>query len=470
MRRVILWRKSALICKGIQMRKLIVLIAFAGLTACGGSSSGSAGPQTGTAACSNDGQKQFVLDQLYAWYLWNDMLPAGISIADYASPEELVFRVTTELGPKDSSGNPLDLFSSVGSAEADSQFFGEGKFEGFGFSWRFADQAQTDFRITRTFSGSPADLGGLARGQQVLSLNGRTIANITANEGVSAFFAANDTVDFEVQPLVGTSFFTAPLTKAIVTIDPVPQVDVIAGSGGRNIGYIELATFISTADPKLDAAFLEFRNASPAVEEIILDLRYNGGGLVSTAELLGDLLGGNIARGEVFSSTEFNADRALQNNSQKFFAEILNRSPNLTRLVVIATRGTASASELVANGLIPHVDVAIVGDNTFGKPVGQIGLTFCDKIMRPTSFKLANSLGDGDYFDGLPVTCPAADDLSVAVGDPQDPNMIAAMSYLNTGACPVTSLPGSNFKASDEARTPEPDRNRPPHRELLDAY
>ena len=448
------------------MRKLIVLIAVAGLTACGGSSS-SAGPQPGTAACSNDGQKQYVLDQLYAWYLWNDMLPAGIRIADYASPEELVFRVTTELGPKDASGNPLDLFSSVGSAEADSQFFGEGKFEGFGFSWRFADQAQTDFRITRTFTGSPADLGGLARGQQVLSLNGRSIADITANEGVNAFFAANNTVDFEVQPLVGAAFFTSPLTKAIVTIAPVPQYRIIDAGNGVMVGYLELSTFISTADPEFATIFAEFRAAG--VNDVIIDLRYNGGGLVSTAELLGDYLGGLVAQNLVFSSTEFNADRAAQNNRLKLFG-LLGDSLSLSRLVVIATRGTASASELVTNGLIPHVDVTIVGDNTFGKPVGQIGLTFCDKILRPTSFKLANALGDGDYFDGLPVDCPSADDLSTAVGSDSDPNMIAAMNYLNTGACPVTSLPNGNLKASDVRRTPEPERNRPPHRELLDAY
>ncbi|NQV86630.1 MAG: hypothetical protein HQ492_06090 [Woeseiaceae bacterium] len=447
------------------MRKLICLVAFAGLTACGGSDGGLTGPQTGTAACSNDGQKQFVLDQLYAWYLWNDLLPAGINIADYASPEELVTQVTLQLGPQDASGDSLDLFSSVGSLEADAQFFGEGKFEGFGFSWRFVDQAQSDFRITRTFEGSPADIGGLARGQQVLSLNSRTIADIQANEGVSAFFAANDTISFEVQPLVGSPL--PPITKAIVTIDPIPQWEVIDAGGGRNVGYLELSTFISTADAEFATVFSAFRAAG--VNDVIIDLRYNGGGLVSTAELLGNFLGGSVAQNLVFSSTEFNADRAAANNRTTLFSQLGN-SIALSRLVVIASRGTASASELVTNGMIPHADVAIVGDRTFGKPVGQIGLEFCDKILRPTSFKLANALGDGDYFEGLPVDCPAADDLGLAVGDPLDPNMVAAMSYINTGACPVASLPGNDFKAASENRSPKPERDRPPHRELLDAY
>jgi carboxyl-terminal processing protease len=449
------------------MRKLICLLAFAGLTACSGGGSGPAGPETGTAACSNDGQKQYVLDSLYDWYLWNDLLPGNINIADYASPEELVFEVTTTFGPQNASNQPIDLFSSVGSAAADSQFFGEGKFEGFGFSWRFVDQARTDFRLTRTFAGSPADVGGLGRGQQVLSLNSRTVGEIAASEGISAFFSANETITFEVQPVAG-AVFSSSITKDIVTIDPIPQWRVIDLGGGRSVGYMELSTFISTADPEFGTVFQAFQNAG--VSEVIIDLRYNGGGLVSTAELLGDYLGGFVAQNLVFSSTEFNADRAAQYNSTDLFG-LLGSSINLSRLVVIASRGTASASELVTNGMIPHVDVAIVGDRTFGKPVGQIGLEFCDKILRPTAFKLANADGNGDYFDGLPVDCAAADDLSVPVGDDLDPNMIAAMSYLNTGACPVVSTaPDTNFKAPAEQRDAERRRVRPAYRELIDAY
>ena len=302
----------------------------------------------------------------------------------------------------------------------------------------------------------------------MLSLNGRAVADIQADEGVNAFFDANDTVDFELQPVTGAAFQTGAISKAIVTIPPIPQWEVIDAGNGRKVGYMELSTFISTADPEFDVVFEAFRTAN--VTDVIIDLRYNGGGLVSTAELLGDYLGGRVAENLIFSNTEFNADRAAQNNETEFLELRLN-SISLSRLVVIATQGTASASELVTNGMIPHVDVAIVGDRTFGKPVGQIGLTFCDKILRPTAFKLANALGDGDYFDGLPVDCAAADDLSVAVGDPLDPNMVAAMTYLDTGACPVVSIPsGNQFKGAKPSRSPARERQRPPHRELLDAY
>ena len=135
------------------MRKLSVMLFSALLvTGCGGSSGDSFTGEPST--CSINGQKQFVLDALYDWYLWNADLPGNINIADYASPEELVFEVTTTFGPKDANGNPIDLFSSVGSAQEDQQFFGEGKYQGFGFSWR---EEGGEMRITGAFAGSPAD-------------------------------------------------------------------------------------------------------------------------------------------------------------------------------------------------------------------------------------------------------------------------------------------------------------------------
>ena len=446
------------------MRKLSVFLLSALLVACssGDSFTDSAGPSS----CSNDGQKQFVLDALYDWYLWNDILPANLSIADYATPEELVKQVTLTYGPQDAGNNPIDLWSSVGSLVADQQYYGEGKYEGYGFSWRFEGN---DMRLSRVFSGSPADIGMLERGHTVISLNGRTAADIDANEGISAFFDANDTVDFEIRRVDATEF-SSQITKAIVTIDPVPQdkVRVIdLGPGVPPLGYMELATFISTATPKFNTVFGDF--VAAGVKDVVIDLRYNGGGLVSTAELLGDYLGGFANDGLVFSNTVFNADRAPANNSTSFFARQGN-SLDTMRFIVIASRGTASASELVTNSLIPYADVWIVGDNTYGKPVGQVGIEFCEKILRPTSFKTTNADGAGEYFEGLPVDCPAADDLNIPTGDDLDPNIIAAKSISATGACPVASAPGGQQAATMRIESERPDLRGPPEREFAGAY
>ncbi len=309
-------------------------------------------------------------------------------------------------------------------------------------------------RLTRVIAGSPAEGGGLERGQTVLSLNGRTVADIRNNEGLSAFFDANDTVTFELRRVDATVFTTPPVVKDIVTIDPIPQWRTIdIGNGAPPVGYLEFYTFISTANAEFDQVFADFIAAG--VKDVVIDLRYNGGGLVSTAELLGDYLGGFANDGLVFSNTEFNADRAAANNSSSFFARLGN-SIDLTRVIVIASRSTASASELVTNSMDSYADVWIVGDNTFGKPVGQIGLEFCEKILRPTAFKVTNADGFGDYFDGLPVDCPAADVLDIPTGADNDPNIVAATSISATGACPVVSIPGGQQAATivDEIRYP----------------
>jgi carboxyl-terminal processing protease len=422
------------------MRKILVFLVSALLVAgCGGGSSSSfdnGGSQP--TACSNAGQKQFVLDALYDWYLWNDLLPANIDIADYASPEELVFVVTTLYGPQDGTGAPIDRWSSVGSLQADQEYFGEGRYEGFGFSWR---EENGEMRMTGVFSGSPADDAGIARGQTVVSLDGRSYADIVANEGIGAFFDNNDTVEFAMQRLDATTY-TASVTKDIVTIDAVPQSRIISlGEGVPPVGYIEFRAFISTADAAFDQIFGDFIAAG--VKDVILDMRYNGGGLVRTAELLGDYLGGFANDGLVFSETEFNADRNPEftlNERLSYFARQAN-SIDLTRLIVVASRSTASASELVSNALAPYADVWIVGDNTYGKPVGQVGIEFCEKILRPTSFRTLNADGYGDYFDGLPVDCPADDVLEVPVGADNDPNVVAALSISESGGCPVTMAP-----------------------------
>ena len=441
------------------MRKLLGLLISLSLVACGGD-----GTSPAPSACSNDAQKEFVLDALYAWYLWNDLLPANIPISNYATPEELVARVTLELGPQDDQGYPIDLWSSLGSAEADQQFFGEGKYEGFGFSYR--PEAGDDMWFTRVFSDSPAAVAGFARGQQVLRLDGRTVADIVANEGISAALE-QPTVTFEVRR-PDTTTFTVAVTKDIVTIDPVPQYRIIdRGAGVPPVGYLELAQFISTADPRFAAIFGEFIAAG--VTDVILDLRYNGGGRVDTAELLGDYLGGFANAGQVFSVMEFNADRAPANNSTTLFSQQLN-SINLSRLVIIATRGTASASELVTNSMAPWVDVSIVGDNTYGKPVGQIGIEFCEKILRPTSFKTVNALGEGDYFGGLPVDCPAPDDIAFAVGADDDPNLLAALAVLETGGCPVAAAPSGQFKVREAVAFPREHQGGRPEREYGNAY
>jgi C-terminal processing protease CtpA/Prc len=404
-------------------------------------------------SCSNRDQKRFVRDAMMDWYLWNDLLPNKVKVGQYDGPVELLDDLTQV--------QPLDNFSYIGSALADAAFFGGGLYEGFGFSWRRV--ATDDIRLTRVFGGSPAAQGGFSRGQRIVALDGRTISEIEADEGINAALDPVS-VEFTMREIDGVTEFTVTVNKGIVTIDPVPQWELIPNVAGPPTGYVELAAFIAPADAALDAAFADF--AANDVTDVIVDLRYNSGGLVATANRFGDLLGGVVAENLTFTRTLFNEDRAEEYNSEEFFQRLGN-SINLSRLVIIATGSTASASELLTNGMEPHVDVTIVGGDTFGKPVGQVGFEFCGAILRLTAFQTVNADG-GDYFGGLPVDCAAADDLNVPVGDPTDPNMLAAMSYLETGACPAS--PASAVQSDVTSEREAQGRPGPAWREYAGAY
>ncbi len=227
------------------MRCYVSLVCVALLAACSYSSDGG---NDGTYSCSNRDQKALVRDVVKDWYLWNDLLPEKVKLGDYDSPEELLASLIQV--------QPLDNYSYIGSAAADAAFFGAGRYEGFGFSWR--QVAADDARLTRVFSNSPAAVAGFARGQRIVALDGRSVAEIEAAEGISAALDAA-TISFTLREIDGVTEFTVSVTEDIVTIDPVPQSRLIPTAGGTPVGYLEFAAFINTADSTLDAIFANFR-------------------------------------------------------------------------------------------------------------------------------------------------------------------------------------------------------------------
>jgi carboxyl-terminal processing protease len=231
------------------------------------------------------------------------------------------------------------------------------------------------------------------------------------------------------------------VTKADYALSPVSSrygAQIIV-DGAKRVGYLNLRTFISTADPQLRTAFDQFRAAG--ITEFIVDFRYNGGGLVSTAELMGDLLGGNRATSEIFSQTTYRASKS-SNNSIKRFARA-SQAVSPVKIAFIGTGATASASELVINGFIPYlgVNVGLIGANTFGKPVGQVALdkAACDDRLRAIAFSLRNSANSDAYYDGLAsavkASCAAGDDFKYQLGDSREASVRQALDFLAGKTC-----------------------------------
>jgi hypothetical protein len=224
------------------------------------------------------------------------------------------------------------------------------------------------------------------------------------------------------------------------------------------VGYLNLRTFTTTAATPLRNAYEEFR--AQGIEYFIVDLRYNGGGFVNIAELIGDLNARGRSTQDVFLEMHFNERKRSNDSVRRFQPQPESVAP--VRIAFITTGLTASASELVINSLEPWVEVAIVGEDTLGKPVGQSGfdMSGCDLRLRLVTFQLTNADGEGEYYEGLastlPFACRAADDLFRMPGDVAESSTAAALAWLGTGACTEVLTPASRLlKAETGFRVPQ---------------
>jgi carboxyl-terminal processing protease len=377
-------------------------------------------------ACTPTAKNVFVRDTMTNLYLWYDQIPS-VDPARYSTPEEYLEAIRYR--PLDSS------FSYIADRAATETLFSSSQYAGFGFSSAFLPT----LRVTQVFPGSPASDAGLARGDEIVEINGRTVAELERTGGLNNAYGLPE-AGVRGELLVSRAGVQrrVSMVKRAVVIPTVSNTTVF-DVGGRRVGYIFLRNFVEPSFEALAEAFATL-NAGRA-NEVVLDLRYNGGGLVDVAQYLASLLGGSRTAGQVFAEYFHNDRNAFRNEVLRF--ETQPGALTLNRLVVITTEASASASELVINSLRPFIPVVIVGDRTYGKPVGQYVVPFCDKILAPVAFQLRNADGEGDFFGGLPADCLAPDDVEHPIGDAMEGSLREALTVINTGACSATAAPSS---------------------------
>ena len=376
--------------------------------------------QAGPASCSTAGKNLYVRDVMSNLYLWYAEMP-DLEPTAFASPEAYLEAVRYR---------PLDsTFSYITSRAANDAFFSESQFIGFGLS---TSLGEVDMLVTQVFPESPAADAGLSRGDRIVAIGGQEVAALIAGGGIDSAFGPSE-IGVEKDITFVTPDGTrrdAHMVKGLVTIPTVSLTEVY-NIRGRRIGYIFFRNFVEPSYQALDAAFAELSAAG--LDDLVLDLRYNGGGLVNVAQHLASYIGGVRTDGQVFAEFFHNDKNAFRNRLLRFEAK-----PNqltLERLIVVTTRASASASELVINALRPFMPVVIIGDTTYGKPVGQYAIGFCDKLLAPVSFSLRNADGHGDFFDGFAPDCTAPDDAGHQLGDPDEGSLREALTFAQTGAC-----------------------------------
>lgn len=410
-------------------------------------------PSPSGSACSLSSRQDWVKDQIDEWYLFPDLIAGNVNKAAYA---DLQSYVDALVAPARAQSKDR-YFTFVTSIAEENALINSGETAGFGFRLAFYNDGGTlRVYVSESFEGAPAIGQGIGRGDEIIGIGtaGGSMVMISSlpatNSGVASVFDAlgpdtpGTTRVLRIRDLGGPER-EVTLAKADFNLDPVSPTygAQVIDQGGTKVGYINLRTFIaSTAASQLRSAFQTFKNQG--VTRLIVDLRYNGGGLVSIAELFGDLMMANQL-GQVFSYTTFRSSKSQFNETRNFAGQ--SQAISAMKVAFIGTGASASASELLMNAMPPYLgaNVALIGDNTYGKPVGQIGLdlTACDDRLRVVAFKTDNADHEGEYFTGLastfPKTCFAPDDIFHELGDPNEAMVAAALNWLGGGSCTAIS-------------------------------
>lgn len=382
------------------------------------------------AECDVESQNQFVVDVMGQFYLWNGELPDDIDIAAYESPESLVGALR----------QGVDRWTRVRDKATSDALFMEGKFIGLGY--KTLRGPDNEVRLSFVSDNSPASDAGLLRGDKIVAVNGITAEQLDETNGWNAAYGENEpgvATTITIEHLATGDIEDVTLTKAWIDIVSIPVAEVLEGPGGAPVGYYIMDKFVETTKDELESAYASFKAAG--VNTVIIDMRYNGGGLISVAERQVNLTVGADHHGDVAYSFQYNDNFSDENKSTKI--KELSNSLGSDRIVVLTSSRTLSASELVINALLPYADVTLVGSDTGGKPVGSKSFEFCEKLLFPITFRLVNAAGNTDYFDGLPAACWAKDDLFHQLGDPQEGMLAAALDLLETGACAAAPEPES---------------------------
>jgi len=386
--------------------------------------------------CTLEGEKQFTRAYLDEVYLWYDEIPA-VNAASYSRLDAYFYALLT---PRlDASGQLKDRFSFItSSADADSLLTGNN----IGYGIRWETDAQGRQRVAFVDAGSPALAAGLARGGEMVQL---------LTPGAFWYPNAPATISFVYRSAPGAATSTVTLASAPVQEDPLPLTETLTSPTGRKVAYLLFNAHTSGAQDKLIPAVQAAQAAG--VQDLVLDLRYNGGGYLSIALTLSSMLTNSAADGQVFEQLRFNNKRQAETDANtirfsgqvQFGETVFPEGTELPRLglprvFVLTTGGTCSASESVVNSLRGvGVDVVIIGATTCGKPYGFSRRDNCGAAYFPIEFQGVNAQGFGDYASGFPPACPLTDDFDHALGAPNERLLSAALNYVDTGACPAPS-------------------------------
>ena len=414
---------------GVQiMRAIILLLTGFMLSACGGGGSNGGNTTAPVNICQRSDINAQVYCALQQDYLWYRDLPASINPDNYASPEALLQAVAA----------PQDRYSFILTAEEYQDRYINATFFGFGFSSVRADN-DSALQIAFVYDDGSAAQNGLRRGDKITEIEGVSVsqwlsrldAGAISSEDIYGPNESGVVRNFVWQKPDGSQV-SADFIKSDVTTNTVLHRSVVQQDDKR-VGYLVFNSFIELSESELQQAFEYF--AAQGANELVLDLRYNGGGLIRVANQLSTQIAQRNVQGQVFVKYRYNDKNTAKNNTTLFSLGAGSTSLNLGRVFILTTAGSCSSSELVINALSPFIDVVQIGGTTCGKPVGQQPDQIGNYVLFAINFQTVNALDQGDYFDGLVPECQVPEQINGDWGIANDPLYAEAMQYIRSGSC-----------------------------------
>jgi len=390
------------------MKKILLLSTLLSFTllfnACGSNSTTDQQPFTQL-------EKEFVHNLFLTEYLWYDEVTSNVDYTQYTTQGSMIddLRVT-----------PPDVWSFTMTKDEYEEYVNQ-EASGFGFGYT------SNFQIYLVRIDAPA-YGKLLRGDQIVAINGEEATDTllrTASENLNiattfTLLRNGTLLDVEVTPSIYT--FKSTLGKVI-------------DEDSKKVGYLRYDSFTSTSAAELETEFTKFKYAN--IDELVIDLRYNGGGSVSVASILLDNIS-NAQAGERQVYLDWNENYKYYNSTYYFSDEVEANDLDMKRVFFLITKNSASASELVISAIKPYLgeaNVITVGTETHGKPVGMSGRVYGENYYFLINFFVRNNAGDTTSFEGIPATCTAADDLSHLMGDKEETMLKTALYYIETDNC-----------------------------------
>ncbi len=338
-----------------------------------------------------------------------------------------------------------------------------GVVSGYGINWVFISNVPPrELRVAYLEDDSPAANAGLQRGDTILMVDDVSIDTNT-QQGVDilneALFrpTAGDAHNFVVRSNDGTEkSFT--LVAGNIAQTPVQNVDTLTTENGTKVGYMQFNSFISIAQPELISAVNKFK--ADNIDELVIDFRYNGGGLLALSSQLAYMVAGPANTDDFYYYQTIQNDKQPQEAPYPFidreidystFQTTNSRLPdlNLSKVYVLSTAGTCSASEAFINGLKGiDAEVILIGDTTCGKPYGFTPTHNCATTYYTIQFSGANYKGFGEYADGFKPTpspqfdadikgCEVTDDFDHKLGDNEESLLATALYHIENNTCPI---------------------------------